>query len=83
MHLGFVVLLIRTVCICTQSREYTLSMMLWCREDLRCAPVAELLQAAMEHGYNAALRIDNTNADAWVGMGEAHLQLGRLHAAGG
>ena len=38
-----------------------------------------MLQAAIEHGYGAALRIDGSNADAWVGVGEAHLQLGRLH----
>ena len=50
------------------------------RGDLRHSAAAALLQAAIDHGFSAALRIDNTSADGWVGIGEANLQLGRLHA---
>ena len=39
-----------------------------------------MLQAAIDDGYNSALRLESSNADAWTGVGEACLQQGRLFA---
>ena len=64
--------------VCSLQAEHSLQ-----QDPADAAEATAQLQAAVEQGYGAALRIDRACPDALVGMAEVHALLGKMAATAG
>ena len=64
--------------VCSLQAEHSLQ-----HDPADAAGAAAQLQAALEQGYGAALRIDRACPDALVGVAEVHALLGKMAATAG
>ena len=64
--------------VCSLQAEHSLQ-----QDPADAAGATAQLQAAVEQGYGAALRIDRACPDALVGMAEVHALLGKMAATAG